>query len=53
MTTTTHRAGEVLEELLLCGALTPEDVASAVGRDPNADADVTVDGDVVTIESEA
>lgn len=48
MATTQHRAGDLLNELLMCGALTPEDVAAALAMETE-DVDVEVRGDVVSV----
>lgn len=48
MATTEHRAGDVLQELLMCGVLTSDDIASALRTDA-PDVDVEVRGDVVLV----
>lgn len=51
METTEHRAGQLLEELLMCGVLTVDDLAELVGR-PSEEISVDITGDVVTIETD-
>jgi plasmid maintenance system antidote protein VapI len=50
METTEHRAGDLLEELLMRGVLTVDDLAELVGR-PAEEVTVDVEGDHVTIST--
>jgi hypothetical protein len=49
--TTEHRAGALLEELLMCGVLTVDDLAAAVGR-PHGDVSVDINENTVTITTD-
>jgi plasmid maintenance system antidote protein VapI len=50
METTEHRAGDLLEELLMRGVLTVDDLAELVGR-PAEEITVDVEDDRVTIST--
>jgi DeoR/GlpR family transcriptional regulator of sugar metabolism len=49
--TTEHRAGDLLEELLMRGVLQVDDLADLVGRS-SEEISVDIDGDAVTITTE-